>query len=336
MILQEGKVPKSILENIIFRNLGIHRPEVAVGPAAGIDAAVIDADNKSWVLTTDPITGARKHVGWLAVNINANDIATFGVRPAYFLCTILLPRGTSKKIVRDISNEMGEAAQNLNTSIIGGHCEITLDLNKPVIVGCMIGVTEKGKYITSAEAEQGDRIILTKTPAIEGTAILATEKSRQLRKILGAKQLFDAQQFYKEISIVKEAVTAFEMGAANAMHDPTEGGIAGGIHEIADASNLGFTIHEEEIRIRPETRAICNFFRIDPLQLLASGSLLIASKPNFESALLDALRKEKIEARTVGEFNPHPSHRKIIRESGKIENLVRPESDHIWKTLKKS
>jgi hydrogenase maturation factor len=148
--------------------------------------------------------------------------------------------------------------------------------------------------------------------------------------------LKNARQFYERISVVKDAVTAFKTGGVHAMHDPTEGGVAGALHEMADASNLGVRVFREKIRVEPETARICDFYRIDPLQLIASGALLIAAEPAFAETIVETLRKNLIQAETIGEFLPSPEKRLIILENGKTEVLVRPVADQFWQALRRS
>jgi hydrogenase maturation factor len=281
----------------------------------------------------DPITGALERIGWLAVNVNANDIATFGVEPMFFLSCILLPEKAKKKSVETISVQMNEAARNLGIAIIGGHCETTVGLRNPIVIGCMMGITQKGKYVTAGGAKARDKLLLTKSAGIEGTAILATDKEDFLRESLSAKTLRTAKELYKQMSIVKEATTAFKTGKVHAMHDPTEGGVAGAIHEMADASNLGFHIYEKRIWVKPETQKICKLFNIDPLRLIASGSLLIAVKPESTEQIKKALAKEGIPSESIGEFTSSPDDRKITRRSNRTQNLERPKTDDLWQAL---
>jgi len=330
-----GKIPVQVLKEVIFKNLGVKRKEVVLGPAAGFDGAVINIGNSSLIVSVDPITGAIERIGWLAVNINANDIATFGVEPAFFLSCILLPENANRGIVETISAQMDEAAKKLGIAIVGGHCEVTPGLTNPIVVGCAMGLTEKGNYVTAGGAKLGDRLILTKSAGIEGTAILAADREEQLKKALKPAMLRNAKKFYDNISVVKDAIAAFKTGAVHAMHDPTEGGLAGGVHEMADASNLGVKIYEEKIRIAPETARICDFFRIDPLQLIASGSLLIAAKRNSADKVVKVLEKNQIAAAVIGEFVSSPEKRFIVRKRGGLEELVRPVSDHLWLALEK-
>jgi hydrogenase maturation factor len=333
--LPPGKIPVNLLKEIVFKNLGAKRKEVIVGPSAGIDGAVLDLGDKSLVISMDPITGAVERIGWLAVNVNANDVATFGVEPAFFFSCILLPEHTDRKLVETISYQIDSAAKEFGIAVVGGHCESTPGLAKPIVVGCMVGFTEKGRYVTAGGAKPGDKLILTKSAGIEGTAIIATECEKALKKNLHPTTLQAAKNFYTQISVVKDALTACKTGGVHAMHDPTEGGIAGGIHEIADASNLGVRVSEKEILVKPETAEICNFFRIDPLQLISSGALLISAKTKLANKIIESLRLNQVQAAIIGELNENVSERILVRKTGKMETLPRPLSDHLWTAIKK-
>lgn len=333
MTLPPGKIPTDILKEVIFKNLGTKRKEVILGPSAGIDGAILDVGEKSIIVSMDPITGALETIGGLAVNINANDVSTFGVEPAFFLSCILLPEKADRKTVEIISSQMNKAANDLGIAIIGGHCEATPGLKNPIVVGCAIGMTKKGNYVTAAGARAGDKIIITKTAGIEGTAILASDRADTLKKTVNPLLLKKAREFFKMISVAKEAQTAFKTGGVHAMHDPTEGGISGGIHEVADASNLGFKVSEEKIPVARETIEICKAFDIDPLYLIASGSMLIAAQSDTANRIVNSLRRCEIEASIVGEFLASPEKRLIKRRTGVEETLPRPICDHLWVAL---
>ncbi|MEM3616448.1 MAG: AIR synthase family protein [Candidatus Bathyarchaeia archaeon] len=334
MKLPFGKVPVEILKDVIFKNLGFKRGEVILGPSAGYDGAIIDVGEKSLVASMDPITGAVERIGWLAVNINANDVATFGVEPAFFLSCILLTENADRKTIEVICSQMNTAAKDLKMAIIGGHCEVTPGLANPVVIGCALGITDKGCYVTAGGAKPGDKLILTKSAGIEGTAILATERYNLLLSMgVAEKFLKSAQKFFEKISVVKEGITAFKTGGVNAMHDPTEGGVLGGIHEMADASNLGVKVFEEKIQVAKETAEICRLLGIDPLQLISSGAMLIAAKPDHAELIIEKLGKEKIEASVIGEFLSDSEKRVLVRKDKRLMNLPRPECDHLWLAL---
>jgi hydrogenase expression/formation protein HypE len=333
MKLQAGKVPVDILKDVVFKNLGVNRSEVILGPAAGVDGAVLDMGSKNAIVSMDPITGAVERIGMEAININANDVATFGVEPAFFFSCIMLPENVDSRIIEKISTQMHNAAKELGIAIVGGHCEVTPGLANPIVVGCIMGLTEKGKYVTAAGAKTGDKIILTKTAGIEGTAILATDREEQLKKVFNQTLLDGAKHFYNQISVVKDALTAYRTGGVHAMHDPTEGGILNGIHEMADAANLGARVFEEKITVEPETAKICRYYEIDPLQLISSGALLIAADPEAAPKIIDNLAKEHIYADVIGEFTPNPNKRLLVHGDDSAEMLQRPASDHLWIAL---
>jgi hydrogenase expression/formation protein HypE len=333
MKLPPGKIPIDILKEVVFKNLGTPRNEVTLGPTAGLDGAILDVGTKNAIISMDPITGAVEHIGWEAININANDIATFGVEPAFFFSCIMLPENADTKIVETISTQMHNAAKELGIAIVGGHCESTPGLANPIVVGCMMGLTEKGKYVTAAGAKTGDKLILTKSAGIEGTAILATDRQEQLSKTFNPTILESAKDFYNQISVVKDALTAYKTGGVHAMHDPTEGGILNGIHEMADAAGLGARIFEEKITVEPETAKICRFYEIDPLQLISSGALLIAAEPEAADKIINSLGNEHIYANVIGEFNPNPNKRLLLHSDDSAEMLPRPISDHLWIAL---
>jgi len=333
MKLPPGKIPIDILKNVVFKNLGAERPEVTVGPTAGVDGAVIDLGNKSLIVSMDPITGAVERIGWLAVNVNANDVATFGVAPAFLFSCIMLPENADSTIVDAICAQMNVAAKDLGIAIVGGHCESTPALANPIVVGCIMGMTEKDCYVTASAAKPGDKLILTKSAGIEGTAILASDRETELKKALSASTLQNAKNFYQQISVVKDALTAYKTGGVHAMHDPTEGGVAGGIHEMADASGLGVKIFEKAIPIQPETAKICSHFKIDPLQLISSGALLISAEAKSAEKIIANLAQQQIEASVIGEFLEETNQRLLTRKNGTVQALPRPAADHLWKAL---
>jgi hydrogenase maturation factor len=333
MKLPPGKIPIDILKDVVFKNLGAERKEVLLGPAAGVDGAILDFGNKNAIVSMDPITGAVERIGWLAINVNANDVATFGVEPAFFFSCIMLPENADSKIVETISAQMDKAAKDLGIAIVGGHCESTPGLANPIVVGCIMGLTEKGQYVTAAGAKAGDKLILTKSAGIEGTAILASDREAQLSKLMSPTILESAKGFYNQISVVKDALTAYRAGGVHAMHDPTEGGVLNGIHEMADAAGLGVRVFEDKIVVEPETAKICRYFEIDPLQLISSGALLIAAQAESASKIICALSEQHIYADVIGEFHSNVNKRLLVAKDDSMQMLPRPVSDQLWMAL---
>lgn len=324
-----GKVPPEVLEKIVFNLLGVEDERVIIKSGVGIDAAAIDFGENVLVASSDPITGAEKHIGFYAINVNANDVATFGAKPRWFLATILLPENADEELLREIMEDMHRSAEKLGISIVGGHTEVTIGLNRPIVIGTMLGEVKREKLVRSNGAKAGDVIILTKGAGIEGTAIIASEREEELKNVFGDELVERAKRFLEKISVVKEALIAAEIGV-HAMHDPTEGGIANGFHEMADAAGLGFRVYHDKIPIAEETKKLCEYFNLDPLALISSGSLLIAAPKEKAEKIVNAIQKEGIEAAIVGEFL-EDKNTKVLVKDGKETPLKRPETDEIWK-----
>ncbi len=330
-----GKLHPKFLEKIIFKYLGFKRSDVILGPSKGEDAALIKVGEELIAASCDPISGSIKNVGWLAVNVSANDVATRGVKPSWFLSCILLPKNFKLNVLKTICEQMDLASKKLEIAIVGGHTEVSLGLNHPIVVGFCAGKVEEGKYVTCSRAKPRGKIILTKGAGIEGTAILAIEKEKEITKFLGKETVEKAKAYINLVSVVKDALTAFNSGGVQAMHDPTEGGVLGGLCELIEAANLGVKIYEDKILINEETIAICNLLKIDPLKLISSGSLLIVADSNKAENIIAKLKNAGIKASIIGETLPNPKERYIIAKNGKIKKIFMPETDELWKALRR-
>jgi hydrogenase maturation factor len=304
-----GKLPQADLVSLLARALPTPDPRVVFGPGLGRDAAVIDFGDRYLVTKTDPITFATNEIGWYVVNINANDVACLGARPRWFIVTLLLPEGKSDPaLVETIFEQLSTASQDLGVSVVGGHTEITHGIDRPIAVGAMFGEVAPENLIRSDGAQVGDALMLTKGIAVEGTAILAHDLRTQLLQELDPALVARAANFLHDpgISVVRDAMVATKVGGVHAMHDPTEGGIATGIHEMTEAAGLGAVIDAEALPFLPETRAICRVLGLDPLGMIASGSLLIAADPDKAEAICAALADERIAATVIGTVRETP------------------------------
>ena len=300
-----GKLPIKTLERLLKQN-PIKDRRVIVGPGIGEDAAVIDTGGPRYLIAkTDPITFTADQIGWYAVHINANDIATKGGRPMWYLATLLLPEElTTETMVEKIFHDTLKACESIGVSLIGGHTEITTGLTRPIVVGQMLGEVAKDKLVRSDGARPGDIIILTKGIAIEGTAVIARERAGDLLTVMNEKTLARCRNFvYRPgISVLKEALAATEAGVVHAMHDPTEGGLATALHELAWAAGVGVRVNAETIPVFPETQSLCNHYHLDPLGLIASGALLIVAPAAEAERIVAALNAQTIAATVIGEI----------------------------------
>jgi hydrogenase maturation factor len=308
-----GKLPQPDLVALLSRTLGQPDPRVVFGPGLGRDAAVIDFGDRYLVAKTDPITFATDEIGWYVVNVNANDVACLGAQPRWMIATLLLPEGMTDRVLVDrIFEQLHSASHAIGVSVVGGHTEITYGLERPIVIGAMFGEVAPERLVRSDGAKPGDALILTKGICVEGTAILAREAADQLHGKVEATLLERAAHFLHDpgISVVRDASIVAATGAAavavHAMHDPTEGGVATGIHEMTQAAGIGAIVESASLPIYPETRALCEALHLDPLGLIASGALLAAVAADSAPYIVQALEREGIPATIIGRLRETP------------------------------
>ena len=333
--LPVGKLPPRLLESLLASCPIPKSSRVVLGPRLGEDAAVIDWGNRYLVAKTDPITFTAERLGWYAVNVNANDMATLGARPRWFLATLLLPECRTKpELARRIFRDTLRACRALGVTLCGGHTEVTAGLDRPVLVGQMLGEVEKSRLVRKESQQPGDLVILTKGVAIEGTSILAREKAGALRRKLGDALLRRARRllFNPGISVVRDARLAAASGGVRAMHDPTEGGLLAGLYELARAGRAGRRIQKENVPVLKETLAFSRVLGFDPLALIASGALLVVAGPAAAPRLLETFARNKITAAIIGEVCREREGIEII-EQGRARPLRPPARDEIARLL---
>lgn len=297
--MKTGKVPPEILAKYVFPFVGNRRKEVLVHSGLGEDCTIIDFGSQVAVASSDPITAADMHSGYLAVMVSCNDIAACGAKPIGILVTLLLPPDAKDDVLGSLMENIHAAAMKIGIEVLGGHSEITSSVVKPVICSTAIGIADKDKYVTSSGARLGDDVIVTKALGLEGSSILATDFENYLKDKIPSVYINKAKSFIEKISVIDDGLTAAGVGVS-AMHDITEGGILGASFEVAEASGLGIEIFKEKLPILPETQAICKAFDIDPLGLISSGSMLICTP--YGQKVIEALRQKDIPATIVGKI----------------------------------
>jgi hydrogenase maturation factor len=302
---------------------------VILGPGVGHDAAVISFGDRYLVAKTDPITFASDEIGWYAVHVNGNDVACTGATARWFLATLLLPEArTDEALVDVIFDQIARACAELGVELVGGHTEITYGIDRPIVVGCMLGEVSPERLVRPDGARPGDALLVTKGIAVEGTAIIARENSGLAG--LDGSLLERCRGFLYDpgISVVRDAAVATAAGEVHVMHDPTEGGLATGLWELAEAAGAGLEVDEAAIPVLPETRTLCAQLGLDPLGLIASGALLLAVAPEGAAAILAALDEAGIAAARIGRVVER-EHGLVLRSATGERPLPRFERDEI-------
>jgi hydrogenase expression/formation protein HypE len=314
--LKIGKIDPDVLKELIadYTHTG---NRVLIGAGIGEDAAIIDMGSSYLVAKTDPITHVTNEIGHYTVNINANDIAAMGGKPLWFLATILMPASATAEEVKRLFSQLSDSCKTLGIIYCGGHTEVTHSVNNPIVIGQMLGEVQKANLKPTSAACEGDELIMTKTSAIEATAIIALEKERELKGHLKEELIKKAKKYLyiPGISVVREADVIASMEAVHALHDPTEGGIATGIFEMATASNLGVEVYYDNIPISEETQVMCDLYDVDPLGTFASGSLLIAASPSSSEDVIGRLLAAGIHATRIGVMTRRERGMRLIKQN---------------------
>lgn len=331
MLPDIGKVDRSSFDRIIYPRLGRKDDTVLIGPQHGVDAAAIELpDGSVMVVKEDPTFGLpvlMPHFGWAIVHICASDVACLGVKPRYLSISLLLPPGTSSETLENIWKEVHQECEKLGIAIIGGHTGSYPGIAYPLNGGCtVIGLGDKSQLTPASNAKPGDRLIMTKGPAIEATGILACQAEEELSKAIGPELTEKGKDYFFQMTVIKDALIAAPN--AHAMHDATEGGLLNGIFEIAAASNTGVTVYEDKIIVPPEVKEICGYFNIDPLVSVSEGTLLIAARPDKAFRIIDDLNNEQIAAWDIGEITS--GERVFVRKNGTREELKPVSVDPFW------
>ncbi len=316
--LDIGKLPADLLARFLA-TLAFDE-SVVLGPGIGRDAAVVRVGEQLVALKSDPITFATDAIGWYAVHVNANDIACLGAVPRWFLATVLLPENATVDLAERVLHDIASAARELDVMLVGGHTEITAGLDRPIVCGTMVGTFSTPHVLRPELARPGDAVLLVRGIAIEGTALLARECAQQLAMVLNADLLARCQRFLTDpgLSVVPAARLLVEQlgPALRYLHDPTEGGLATGLHELALACRTGLVVDEGALLVFPETREICRALDLDPLGLIASGALLAVVAPEAVEKALAALARAGIPATHLGWLDPDPTRRVLVSERG--------------------
>lgn len=329
--MEIGKVPNDILEKIVFSNIKTKRKEVLVSAAIGEDNGIIDFGESVCVVSTDPITGATKDIGRLAIHISCNDVSTSGAEPIAVLLTILCPPTTTEEDLEEIMKDAAKAAADINVEIIGGHTEVTDSVNRVIISTTVIGKQLKSKLPNYADIKVGDKVVITKYAGIEGTSIIAKELEEKLTDKLGKVKIEEAKNMDSMLSVVSEGIIA---GRHNAkyMHDITEGGVYGAVWEASIATKCGLIIHEDLIPMMEITKEISKILEIDPYRLISSGSMVIIMDDEDLKNLIIEFGNHNIKATVIGEIIEEGTY---FVKNGVKAIIDPPGSDELYRALKR-
>jgi len=326
--LLPGKLDHDFLDSLLKR-FTFQDERVVAGAKVGEDATVIDMGDRYLLAKTDPITFATEHIGHYAVHVNINDISCMGAAPKWFLATILLPEKATSDLAEDIFSQLSDVCRQEKIVYCGGHTEVTVGLDRPLVIGQMLGEVEKDKLVVKDGAQENDRILLVRRIPVEGTAIIAFEKYKELEETFSSEFVERCKNmlFDPGISVRREAEIAVNTAKVHAMHDPTEGGVATAIHELSLAAQLGCEIYADKIPVMPEGKLACDMFDMNPLGVISSGALLLAVPPKSVNPIMQAYEENDIIVAEIGTLLHKDRGMVLIEDERKVPLPVFPQDE---------
>lgn len=324
--MEIGKLKESVLKRSVIKQLHVKRPEVGNGPGIGEDCATLQVGpDEEIVMSTDPITGTASDIGELAVTVSINDLASAGAEPIGILLTVLLTPRMRESKLKAIMEQVDNACKRYNVQVMGGHTEVTEAVNQPLISVTAVGKVKKGCMVSTGGAKPDMDIVITKWIGLEGTSIIAKDHEEELLTRLPQGLIDTAKGFDQYLSVLPESRVAVEHGVA-AMHDITEGGIFGALWEMGEASGVGIDVDLKAIPVKQETIEVCEFFGINPYELISSGSMLIAT--NDGNGLVRKLADAGVAAAIIGKSNS--SNDKRVISGDEVRFLEPPKADALY------
>jgi hydrogenase maturation factor len=336
-----GKISAEVFDELIFPHLGAKSSSILVGPQHGVDVGIVTIGNRAVAFTTDPVfivpEYGFKRAAWFAIHILVSDVVTSGLQPAFLTIDLNLPLAMNEEEFATIWTTIDKECKKMGIAIIAGHTARYENCNYPMVGGAtVIAVGDSDQYVSPRFSRVGDKIIVTKGPAIEAAGIFATMFPQLLKQEFGEKFAKKAAGLFYKMSVVEDALTAVKAGirdnGVSAMHDATECGIWGGLYELAQAAGLGIRIEKEQIVMEECVPEICNFFGIDPYKSISEGTLLISCREHKAERVVELLNKKGIKSSVVGEM-VRQQYGMVLIDGGKEKKLEHPKVDPFWKAF---
>lgn len=330
-----SKFSLEILNQYVYPYFKTDDPDVIMGSTFGEDIALTRCGKGLLTSHLDPIVGAVENIGWLAVHVACNDIATSGAPPRWIQLLVLVPRKDDTALLRNIMRDVAKAAEEVNVSIIGGHTGYSANLSRPLVAVTALGFLSDQQPVLTQGAKPGDRLLVTKGVALEGTGILAYDFARTARKLgLIDDDLDEAKQLMTEVSVIPESLILAEHGAS-AMHDVTRGGLMETMLEMAVVSGVGFSVDYDSIPIPKVAARFAEAFQFDPLRMISSGTLLAAMPQEQLDTACSTLEQAGIHFAVVGEVLKGKGVTVYRGEEETFYHAVQPEDDELARMWEK-
>jgi hydrogenase expression/formation protein HypE len=336
-----GKISPAIFKELIFPRLGAKSDKILVGPQHGVDVGIVEIGGQAVSFTCDPVFIVPEYgwerAAWFAIHIIASDSVTSGLRPRFLSIDLNLPMEMTRSQLEIVWEVVHRECKKLGIAIITGHTARYENCHYPMVGGATItGVGGLDEYVTPAFCRAGDKIIVTKGPAIEATGIFAAMFPKIIEREFGAEFARKAEGIFYQMSVVEDALTAVGVGVrengVTAMHDATECGVWGGLYELAQAAGLGARVEKDRIIVEEGVPEVCRFFGIDPYASISEGTLIIACKPHKADTIVSTLAGKGIKSSVVGELTAAKKGMVLV-DNGVDKKLEHPIVDPFWRAF---
>ena len=335
-----GKLTPEAFARLVAPHLGAARPEVVVGPRVGHDAAIVKIGaGRVMAVTTDPLSlipalGLERSAR-LACHLIASDLWTTGIPPAYVSVDFNLPPGFGDDAFGEYWRAMSDEWSKLGVAVVAGHTGRHPGCGENILGGAtLIGVGDEGRYLTPAMARPGDQVIVTKGCAIETAAIAALAWPERLRQHVDEDGLAALLALGDQLSVVADCRAAMRAGVrergVTAMHDATEGGVLGGLLELAKACGHDVRVERAKLPLGAPVTAACSMLEVDPYWTLSEGTLIACAAPERASFVLHELSEERIPAAVVGEVMTGRGKLWVAEPDGGVSTFDSPRPDPWW------
>ena len=324
-----SKFSLDVLSKYVHPFIQTKDPDVIMGSVFGEDVALTRIEDGMLVSHVDPIVGAVKDIGWLAVHVACNDVATSGALPRWILLLVLVPHKEDEHLLEDIMRDAGRAANELGVSIIGGHTGYSSNLSRPLVAVTALVTLSNQKPVLTKGAHVGDHLFITKGIALEGTAILANDFADTASQLgISEHELTIARELMKSVSIIPEALIFAQQGAT-AMHDVTRGGLLETLLEVAKLSEVGIEVDASRIPISPVVSRFSKAFQFDPLKMISSGTLVATIPLEHVEATRRSLDDKGIVYADIGEIVEGKGVQIIQEEQATLYHEIHCEEDEL-------
>lgn len=329
-MMKIGKIAESVLKRSVLKQVKVNQESQMIsGAAVGADCAIFafqGADFANVATCVQEAAVAGKADMERLLHKVANGLVCAGALPIAAMISLVLPESVEEAEIKELMTEAQKVCSLLGMIIAGGQTNVWPDVSKPHVSVTGIGSISKDKTLLPGGAKPGQDIVISKWVGLEGTAMVANFGAQQMTARYPLFLIEEACSFGKYISVLSEAEIALENGVS-ALHDISEGGIFRALWEVAESAGVGLQVDLKKIPIRQETIEVCEFFQINPYELLSGGSLIMITDDG--EALVQKLAEAEIPATVVGKITA--GNDRVIINEDETRFLDRPRTDEIYK-----